>query len=450
MVDNLSSLCTEAATLVRSFSPSTRMRIISHYDADGCTAACIVTQALRREGYDVHTTLMRNPFTQGLQRVKEENNELVLFTDMGSGQLSLIKEFPGKAIIIDHHQAPSQDTGERVLQINANLCGINGNYEACGASLSYAFAMALNKENKDLSALALVGITGDKQYIGGIRGYNQTVVQEALDHEVVTKSMGMKLSGSTLHEALYTSIDPYFSGLSGNKDAVQDLLKNLQLPEDSTIESLSEDQIRELHSTLMLLLLQKGCEENILDTVIRERYALAAFQMESERFADLIDACSKGGHRGLALRLCLGDTAAYEEALKVQSEYKHIILQELLRLEHEGSSAMKNFRYFYSTDSSLGGVIGGIAVNFLFDREKPLLSLVRKNNELHVSCRGNQYLVARGLDLGRAMRESAEQLGGHGGGHQIASGATIAIEKEKEFLRLVDQLLSIQLEGDSQ
>ena len=168
--------------------------------------------------------------------------------------------------------------------------------------------------------------------------------------------------------------------------------------------------------------------------------------MEAERFADLLDACGKGGHRGLALQLCLGDPTAYEEALKIEHEYKQTILSELLRLEQEGPREMGTFRYFYSTESSLGGVIGGIAANFLFDREKPLLSLVRKDDELHVSCRGNQYLVAQGLDLGRAMRESAEQLGGHGGGHQIASGATIAAEKEKEFLALVDQLLSTQLE----
>ena len=31
-----------------------------------------------------------------------------------------------------------------------------------------------------------------------------------------------------------------------------------------------------------------------------------------------------------------------------------------------------SFRYFYSTDSSIGGVIGGIATNFMLDNSKPL------------------------------------------------------------------------------
>ena len=105
----------------------------------------------------------------------------------------------------------------------------------------------------------------------------------------------------------------------------------------------------------------------------------------------------------------------------------------------------KGFRYFYSKDSSLGGVIGGIATNFILDREKPLISLVKKDNELHVSCRGNQYLVSRGLDLGLAMNETAKKLSGHGGGHKIAAGATINSDKEKEFLDIVDKIITKQM-----
>ena len=36
-----------------------------------------MSQALHRAGYNFHTTLMRNPFIQGLERVKKEGNEYV-------------------------------------------------------------------------------------------------------------------------------------------------------------------------------------------------------------------------------------------------------------------------------------------------------------------------------------------------------------------------------------
>ena len=168
-------------------------------------------------------------------------------------------------------------------------------------------------------------------------------------------------------------------------------------------------------------------------------------QCELERFADLLDACGKGGDRSLGLAICLGDKKAFDEAVKLEKEYKQSILDELLQLEKDGFEEKKSFRYFYSSNSSLGGVIGGIATNFIFDREKPLLSLVRKNDEIHISCRGNQHLVAEGLDLGFAMKEAAAKLDGNGGGHKIAAGAMVSSDKEKEFLDIVDTILSKQM-----
>ena len=65
--------------------------------------------------------------------------------------------------------------------------------------------------------------------------------------------------------------------------------------------------------------------------------------------------------------------------------------------------------------------------------------------EIHVSCRGNQQLVSNGLDLGSAMKEVSTKLGGHGGGHAIASGATLSLEKEEEFLEMVEEIISKQM-----
>ena len=207
--------------------------------------------------------------------------------------------------------------------------------------------------------------------------------------------------------------------------------------------------MKQINSFLLLKLIKNDCQKNILDTVIRQRYWSDSLGCELERFADLLDACGKGGNRSLGLMICLDDKKAFEEALEVEKAYKQNILDELIQLENDGVKEKKGFRYFYSKDSSLGGVIGGIAANFIVDSKKPLLSLVRKedDNELHVSCRGNQYLVSNGLDLGLAMNEAAKKLEGHGGGHKIAAGATIDIKKEAEFLDMVDTIIVEQLKG---
>ena len=45
------------------------------------------------------------------------------------------------------------------------------------------------------------------------------------------------------------------------------------------------------------------------------------------------------------------------------------------------------------------------------------------------------------------MKEASTKLGGHGGGHAIASGATISGEKEQEFLNLVDEIIGKQIKS---
>ena len=446
MTNNLSKLSKKAADNISSLPKNTRVRVISHYDADGITSAGIICKALYRNGYDFHASLMRNPFTRGLERVKKEENKIIIFTDMGSGQIETLEQFNCKIIIIDHHQYLKKETSKDILQINANLCGIDGNYEACGASLSYSVANALDSKNIDLAPLALAGATGDKQYIGGFRGFNKTILDEALKKGFLKHDTCVKLYGDSLFDALFHSIEPYYTGLSGNKDEINKILERMNLDKKSSIESLDSKQKKQLNSFLIFKLIKNGCEKNILDTVIRERYSSdLLLQCELERYADLLDACGKGGKRDLGLSICLGDKKAFEEALEIEKEYRKKILDELLKLEKDGFKQKKTFRYFYSNDSSLGGVIGGIATNYMLNNEKPLISLVRKDKELHVSCRANRHLVERGLDLGMAMKQVANQLEGNGGGHKIAAGATIDIKKEEEFLEQVDKIISKQL-----
>lgn len=447
MADDLEKLSKKAADIILSLPKSTRIRVISHYDADGITAAAIICKALHRAGYDFQATLMRNPFDKGLARVTKEDNELIIFLDMGSGQIETIEKMGCKSIIIDHHQFLKKKTLDNVLQINANLCGINGNYEACGSTLVFSVAKSLDSKNIDLAPLAVAGIIGDKQYIGGVRGFNKTIIDEALNNGFVTENVDLKLYGDSLFDALFYSIDPYYSNISGNENEINELLEKLNLKKDVKIEELKDEEKKQLHSLLMLKLIKKGCEKNILDTIIRPRYKSDMFNCESERLADLLDSCGKGGNRGLGLSICMGDNQAFNRAVELEKEYKQQILDELLRIEKEGFKEKKSFRYFYSTDSSLGGVIGGIATNFILNKEKPLFSFVKKDDEIHVSCRGNQYLVDKGLDLGLALNEIGKQLDGNGGGHKIAAGAALSSEKEEEFLELIDKFIEKQLKG---
>jgi RecJ-like exonuclease len=276
------------------------------------------------------------------------------------------------------------------------------------------------------------------------------ILDQAVQKGFLKEKVSMKLCGDTLADALFYSVEPYFPGLSGNAAAIEESLKKLHMEASLKPEDLDSESLVKLQSFLLFRLIKAGCQQNILDVTIRKRYYDAKAGWELERFADLLDACGKNGHRSLGLALCLGDTEPWTEALVVEKEYKKKLLDGLQDLEKGGIHETDGMRYFYTENSSLGGVIAGIATNFLFDEKKPLFSLARKetDDEVHVSCRGNQKLVRQGLDLGVAMKIVAAGLGGFGGGHKIAAGATIAFNKEQEFLEKVDALLTQQMKGD--
>ena len=101
------------------------------------------------------------------------------------------------------------------------------------------------------------------------------------------------LLGDSLFDALYHSVDPYYAGLSRNNGEVHDLLERLHLDKNVKIEDLDNNQKKQLQSFLLFKLIKNGCQKNILDTVIRDRYQSDMFQCELERFADLLDACGK-------------------------------------------------------------------------------------------------------------------------------------------------------------
>jgi RecJ-like exonuclease len=450
MSEEIVNACRKAAQVLLSFPTGTRIRVVSHYDADGIAAAGVLCRMLVRAGFDFHATLMRNPFTKGFERLKNERNQLIIFSDMGSGQLEEIASLGCQTIILDHHQYLDETAPPSILQINANLLGSDGNYEASGATLSYMLATSVDPRNEDLAVLALAGAVGDKQYIGGIRGLNKMILDQGTQKGYLKEKVSMKLCGNTLAEALFYSVEPYFPGLSGNAAAIEESLKKLHMNSSLKPEDLDNESLIKLQSFLLFRLIKAGCSQNILDVTIRKRYYDVHAGWELERFADLLDACGKNGYRSLGLALCLGDTEPWTEALVVEKEYKQKLLDGLQALEHDGIHETAGMRYFYTENSSLGGVIAGIATNFLFDEKKPLFSLARKetDDEVHVSCRGNQTLVARGLDLGAAMKTVATALGGFGGGHKIAAGATIAFNKEGEFLEKVDELLGRQLKEE--
>ena len=107
---------------------------------------------------------------------------------------------------------------------------------------------------------------------------------------------------------------------------------------------------------------------------------------------------------------------------------------------------MKNIRYLMMENMEAGAIVSGLGIRYLYT-DRPLITLNHKDDMVKISARGNKPLISRGLDLSVAMRKAAEAVGGVGGGHTIASGASIPPGTEERFLAMMDEIVGEQLHG---
>jgi len=166
--------------------------VVSHIDADGLTSAAIMGKALEREGIEYKTRFVKQLDMPALSEIANQNPELIIFTDLGSGNLDAIGSLKLNAVICDHHQP--QGTHEHHL--NPHLFGINGATEISGSGVAYLVASALG-DNGDLADLAVVGAVGDLQHVkhGQLMGMNRSILDNGVRHGVLRYEKDLLLFG---------------------------------------------------------------------------------------------------------------------------------------------------------------------------------------------------------------------------------------------------------------
>ncbi|HKW43518.1 MAG TPA: DHH family phosphoesterase [Thermoplasmata archaeon] len=427
--------------------PVSRVRLFCHYDPDGTTSASILARALMREGKRIHATMAHALDRASVERLKGETNELLVVSDMGSGQLDLLETLPYPVVVLDHHK-PTRDS-EAIVHVNPHFDGVDGAREMCGATTTWLFTLLLDDRNWDLAGAAIAGALSDKQGVGGFVGVNAGLVGEAVDRKIVVPERRLSLRDLPVGKAIAQSISPYFRGLSGRPDAVEALLRSSGFDPGASVRQLDAASRRRLTSILATQLLEQGVAPEALDTLVEDRYWIEPDQMYAQDLEAYVNSCDRLGREGLGMAVCLGDREALAKAEGLLDEYTSRLLGYLTALETKGLYARKHIQFFYCDDASLAGSVAGTGMQFFFDQSKPVFALSVMDGQTKVSARGTRAHIAVGLDLAVALREAAASVGGNGGGHNIASGATIPKGKEEKFLGLVDEIVGRQLSGKS-
>ena len=419
----------EAEAIARSILRCDQLRVISHNDADGITSAGLICNALKRAQIPFHASLV-NRLDEALV---DSIAPPVVFCDMGSGKPDLISRIKGDVFILDHHR-PVGDLA--CAHLNPHDFGIDGAFELSASGTVYSVVRKMGK-NSDLAGLAIAGALGDRQ---AMIGANRSILEEAIASGAVKTEAGLKMSeDGPIDNVFEHCIEPLLD-FTGNPTKTKEFLEQLHLGGD--IQSLDHDLLNRTSTALTLKLLMQGsfAADSIIGEVIRLKNEVVENSLE---FVQLLNACGNKDLPGLGLTLCLRDKSALEQARSIAAEYRDAILDEI-KILREQHKVLNNIRYLMVEDMQAGAVVAGLGIRYLYS-DMPLLTLNHKGDVIKVSARGNKLLISQGLDLSAALRKAAEEVGGVGGGHNVASGASIPTGTQEKFLFCVDQIVGEQL-----
>lgn len=428
----------------KRLSTASRVKVVSHYDGDGLCAAGILARALHRKNlnFQVNTT---RALDQNYIESLEGDEDVLMVADMGSSRIEALKKLNAQVIVLDHHQ-PENDS-EDIIHINSHLHGIDGTKGACAATLSFTLAIIMDEMNWDLASIALAGAVADRQHPGGLEGLNREILEQAVERTVLRVERIHTFLGEDLAEALSLSINPYIVGISGNPDGARSFLSELGIPSDLSVEKLEGEMRTTLMSAVSLRLLEQGVlAENVRGTM-EEGYWDASRETYANWIASYVNACGRLGMDGVGVAICLGDASAVDEGEKLRKEFLGQVLVGLEKVRTEGAFEKEHIQFFYAENPSFAGTIGGVAMRYILNPNLATVALSVLPEKTRISGRATKDLVKTGVNLAEAFKESAEALGGAGGGHSIAAGASVPKGKEEKFLEYVDNTIEVQLGG---
>ena len=156
--------------------------LVHHNDTDGITAGAILRTSLTRAGFTVENIPIERVHPAFLPAIHTPERRLILYADLGGQSADVIsRHIPdgSRVIILDHH-LPAAGEFPRLLQVNPEQFGIDGDSECAAAAAACFFALALDGANEDLAALAVLGAVGDHQMAEGrCTGLNAILLETA-------------------------------------------------------------------------------------------------------------------------------------------------------------------------------------------------------------------------------------------------------------------------------
>lgn len=318
------ALIEEAHKAARILLDHAYVRLVVLSDPDATCAAALLAHALRRENVDFHVSWTRRLDDASARALAEERPDCLV-------TIGLVAEAGPVELAAARHI--SIDTAGGAARADAAV-----HDDASLASLAHLVAAGISRRNVDLAPLAVAGTLAAWRHIGGMRGLDAEVLQEALDSRVMLRESALALEGSNLLNALSQLDMPFVAGLTGRARNAKKLLTDLSLSADAQPQALTDAQAEHVGSFIALRLLQQHAPDAALDALFRP--ALRGLQgphagLECGELARLAEAACASERCGLAFAALWPDPTARAELDSLRASFRDEIVASLLRAERE-------------------------------------------------------------------------------------------------------------------
>lgn len=439
--------------------------IVSHIDADGITSASIAASTCDRLGIPRRVRFASKLSEDVIAEVNASNDDLVWITDLGSGYLTAFER--DGIVVTDHHVPDSKwrrgqtflDAYIDLCQINPHCYGLDGSTQGCGAAMTYLLSRRIDPRNMDLAPLAVVGACGDIQDLPstGLAGLNVPALEDAVGNGDVVAEMDLRLFGKETRSLIqfFQYSDPHIPGLGGDPEACAGFLDGLgiRIRDDGRARcwnDLSPGEKKRVSDAVLALLPEEERDGAVGPCYRMVRNPRRSELGDSKEYATLLNSCGRYDDAETGMLICMGDADAVKKAKKNRQEHRRNISVALSMVKERNLLKMRNSVIYFNAGSEIRDTVVGIVAGMVLNTEglrkdMPIIAFADSDDGVKVSARADPSLVKKGLDLSSVMRIASEMVGGYGGGHNVAAGATIPRGTEEEFLSAVDDMVLAQL-----
>lgn len=443
----------KAADLLRS---TESLLIVTHIDADGITSGGIAARTAERLGLDYRVVFEPKITEDSIELINCSRHDTVWISDLGSGYVT---EFTrGNMVVTDHHVPdPRGPCGDGIIHINPHLYGWDGGFEACGATMTYLLAKEVDPVNVDCSHLAIVGAVGDFQDSNESRlvGLNRLPLQDAQDAGIAVVEEDVRIFGretKPLVSFLQYSTDPPVPGITDDPAGIRGTLEvlGIEYRENQSWNSLRPEYRERIREEMCGRL-----EPRQRARLVGEVYSFPDMPSkgglrDAKEFATVLNSCGRYDDAETGLRICLGDPGALDIAERNRNDHRKNISVAMALVKDRDLVRDGRFIRWFDAGSDIRdtvvGIVAGMLCNTYGAPHMPMIAFADAEDGTKVSARADRSLVDRGLDLSVIMGTASRMVGGMGGGHNVAAGATIPPSKKKEFLEIVEDLVCAQLD----